>query len=90
MHCMGFLRDMVRTLRVTRKPEAKVYRGTLRIVVLGFLLLGSLGFTFQIVSSSFQMVRVAPVSRDVATIVLAALAAIVLGVVLYLRRRAAF
>jgi len=74
-------------LRVTRKPESKAYRATLRVIAIGFSVLGVTGFIFQLVSSSFQMVALGPVSRDVAIIVMAAIAAVALGVALYLRRR---
>ncbi|RLE96870.1 MAG: protein translocase SEC61 complex subunit gamma [Thermoprotei archaeon] len=86
---MGCISDLARTLRVTRKPDAKVYRTTLKVVTVGFTLLGAIGYVFQLVSASFQMVRIGPFPRDVAVIVLAALAAVALGVAVYLRRRAA-
>lgn len=86
---MGFISDLARTLRVARKPNVKIYRTTLKVVAVGFTLLGGVGYVFQLVSASFQMVRVGPVPRDVAIIALAALAAVALGIAVYLRRRAA-
>jgi len=76
-------------LRVARKPESKAYKATLRIVFLGFTLLGMTGFVFQLIASSFQMAAIGPIPRDTAIIILAAIAAVALGVTLYFRRRMA-
>ena len=86
---VGFLNDVIRTLRVARKADAKTYKASLRIVFLGFALLGSVGYLFQLIGAGLRMATVGPLPSDTVVIVLAAMAAAVLGVALYLRRRAA-
>lgn len=84
---MGFLKDVVRTLRVAKKPEQKAFKASLRVVSLGIALLGAIGYLFQLAGSALRMVAAPAVSRDVIVIVLAVIAAITLGAVLYLRAR---
>lgn len=84
---MSFVKNFVRTLRVTKRPDQKTYKASLRIVLLGLSLLGALGYVFQLAGSALRMVSVSPISTDILVIVLAAVAAVTLAVVLYLRRR---
>ncbi|MEM0459893.1 MAG: protein translocase SEC61 complex subunit gamma [Thermofilaceae archaeon] len=84
---MSFVKNFMRTLRVTKRPDKKAYRASLRIVALGLSLLGAIGYVFQLAGSALRMVSVSPISGDVLVVVLAAVAAITLAVVLYLRRR---
>lgn len=44
---MKLYKDILRVWRVTRKPNKKEYTSTLKIVVIGFLLIGILGFAIQ-------------------------------------------
>lgn len=84
---VGFIKDLVRTLRVAKRPDPKAYRLSLRVVALAFSLLGALGYIFQITGSALRMVSISPPPSDVIVIVLAAVAAVTLAAVLYLRRR---
>lgn len=84
---MGLLKDALRTLRVAKKPHARAYTFSLRIVVLGMTLLGCIGYIFQMVGATLRVVAIAPPPRDVLVVVLAAVTAVVLGVALYLYRR---
>lgn len=84
---MGLVKNFVRTLRVAKRPDQKTYSASLRIVALGLSLLGALGYVFQLAGSALRMVSVSPISGDIIVIVLAAVAAVTLAVVLYLRRR---
>lgn len=85
---MGFINDVVRTLRATKRADPKTYKVSLKVVGLGFVLLGSLGYLFQLIGAGLRMAKLATVSSDVITIALAAVAAITLAAVLYLRRKA--
>ncbi|MEM1509093.1 MAG: hypothetical protein QW291_04455 [Thermofilaceae archaeon] len=85
---MGFINDVIRTLRATKKADPKTYKVSLKVVGLGFVLLGSLGYLFQLIGAGLRMVKLATVSSDVITMALAAVAAITLAAVLYLRRKA--
>ncbi|MEM0023115.1 MAG: protein translocase SEC61 complex subunit gamma [Thermofilaceae archaeon] len=84
---MSFVKNFVRTLRITKRPDKKTYRASLRIVALGLSLLGAIGYVFQLAGSALRMVSVSPISGDVLVVVLAVVAAVTLAVVLYLRRR---
>lgn len=84
---MGFIRNIIRTLRVTKRPDQKTYNASLRVVALGLSILGALGYVFQLAGSALRMVTVSPISGDILVVVLAAVAAITLAIVLYLRRR---
>ncbi len=84
---MGFLSDLRRALKATKRPEAKVYRASLRVVALSLFALGALGYVFQLAGSALRMAQISPPSTDVLVVVMAALAAIVLAAVLYLRTR---
>lgn len=44
-----FISDMQRVWKVTKKPSKKDYMLTLKIVSIGFLIIGVIGFTFEIV-----------------------------------------
>jgi len=44
------LRNCLRVLKVNKKPSREELRRTLRICVIGVLLLGSLGFLFYAIS----------------------------------------
>ncbi len=85
---MSFINDVIRTLRATKRADPKAYKASLRVVGLGFALLGSLGYLFQLIGAGLRMARFAPASSDVITIALAAVAAVTLAAVLYLRRKA--
>lgn len=84
---MSFLKDVKRALKVAKRPDPKAYRTSLRAVFLGLSILGVLGFVFQLAGSALRMISVAPPSSDIMIIILAAVAAITLAVVLYLRSR---
>jgi protein translocase SEC61 complex gamma subunit len=84
---MKFLKDIVRTLRVAKRPEPKAFKASLRVVTLGITLLGAIGYLIQLAGSALRMVAAPAVSRDVVVVALAVIAAITLGAVLYLRSR---
>lgn len=84
---MSFLKDVKRALKVAKRPDPKAYRASLRAVFVGLSMLGVLGFVFQLAGSALRMVSIAPPSSDTLVIVLAAVAAITLAAVLYLRSR---
>lgn len=84
---MGFLRDVIRTLRVTKRPEPKVFKASMRVVTLGIAVLGAMGYLFQLAGSALRMVAAPLIPRDILVVVLAAIAAVTLGVALYLRAR---
>lgn len=44
---MKLYKDILRVWRVTKKPNKQEYGATLKIVAIGFLLVGLLGFTIQ-------------------------------------------
>lgn len=87
MDIYGFFKNVARAVRLARKPSWSEFKLSLRVVLLGLALLGSLGFLFQLVGSTFQFARLGPVPRDVAVVVLGAMTAIMLGAVVYARRR---
>lgn len=84
---MGFVEDVLRTLRATKRPDSKTFRASMRVVGLGIIILGSIGYIFQLAGSALRMVSLSPPSTDVLVIVIAALVALVLGVALYVRRK---
>lgn len=43
-----YLADMLRVWKVTKKPSRKDYFLTLKIVVIGFLLIGFVGFIMEL------------------------------------------
>jgi len=84
---VSLLKDMARTLKVARRPDSKVYRASLRMVVLALSVVGGLGYVFQLAGSALRMARLPAVSSEVLVVVLAAISAISLAVALYLARR---
>jgi len=84
---MKFLKDVTRTLRVAKKPDSKAFKVSLRMVALGITLLGAMGYIFQLTGSALRTVAAPAVSRDIIAVILAVIAAITLGAVLYLRTR---
>ena len=43
-----FLSDIVRVWKVTKKPNKKDYFLTLKVVVIGFLIIGFIGFVMEL------------------------------------------
>jgi preprotein translocase subunit Sss1 len=84
---MKFLRDVARTLRVAKRPDSKAFKASLRMVTLGVTLLGAVGYIFQLAGSALRTVAAPAMSRDVVAVILAVIAAVTLGAVLYLRSR---
>jgi len=72
---------------MSRKPDKDEFMLTLKVVAIGLTILGSLGFVFQLIGSAFQFARFGPVPKDIAIIFLAAILAIVMGAIVYARRR---
>lgn len=48
---MKFFRDIIRVWRVTRKPTKKEYFTTFKIIFVGFVVIGVIGFTIQMLWS---------------------------------------
>lgn len=44
-----FLHDMVRVWRVTRKPTKREYFLTFKVVLVGFIIIGLIGFVIEMV-----------------------------------------
>ncbi len=84
---MRFLKDVARTLRVARRPDSRAFKASLRVVALGMALLGAIGYIFQLSGSALRAVAAPALPRDVVVVILAAIAAVTLGAVLYLRTR---
>ena len=87
MNIGEYLRNIARTIRMSRKPDRDEFMLTLKVVAIGLTILGSLGFVFQLIGSAFQFARFGPVPKDIAIIFLAAILAIVMGAIVYARRR---
>ncbi|HDJ97220.1 MAG: protein translocase SEC61 complex subunit gamma [Thermoprotei archaeon] len=84
----SFLRDTARVVRLTKKPEKSQFLLTLRVVAIGLGILGAAGYIFQLIGTTLRGVHAPTIPRDIALAVLAATVAAILGVALYLRRRA--
>ena len=82
-----YLRNIVRTMKMSRKPDKDEFMLTFKVVVVGLTILGSMGFIFQLIGSAFQFARFGPIPKDITIVFLAAILAIVLGVIVYARRR---
>lgn len=81
------IKNIARTVRITRKPDKDEFMLTLKVVMMGLALLGSLGFIFQLIGSAFQFARFGPIPKDTAIIFLAAILAVVLGSIVYARKK---
>jgi len=74
-------------LKLVRKPPKEEYKLTLKVVLLGLGILGSIGYIFQLIGSAFQFAQVGIIPRDIAIIVIAVIAAIVMGITAYMARK---
>jgi protein transport protein SEC61 subunit gamma-like protein len=48
MNFKKYIDDMRRVWKVTKKPSKKEYMTTMKIVLIGFLLIGFIGFIFEL------------------------------------------
>ncbi|RLE96637.1 MAG: protein translocase SEC61 complex subunit gamma [Thermoprotei archaeon] len=71
-------------IKFTKKPERREFTLTLKVVTLGFVLLGSIGFVFQLLGSALQFRPIAGVPREL--IILGVISVIVLGLAISLYR----
>lgn len=71
-------------INFTKKPERREFTLTLKVVTLGFVLLGSIGFVFQLLGSALQFRPIAGVPREL--IILGVISVIVLGLAISLYR----
>lgn len=71
-------------IKFTKKPERREFTLTLKVVTLGFILLGSIGFVFQLLGSALQFRPIAGVPREL--IILGVISVIVLGLAISLYR----
>ncbi len=71
-------------IKFTKKPERREFTLTLKVVTLGFVLLGSIGFVFQLLGSALQFRPIAGVPREL--VILGVISVIVLGLAISLYR----
>jgi len=83
-----FLRDTGRMFKLIKRPERSELMLTLRVVTLGLVVLGVVGYIFQLVGSALRAAGAFHIPREIALFALGASMAVVLGLVLYMRRRA--
>ncbi len=65
-------------IKFTKKPQRREFTLTLKVVTIGFMLLGSIGYVFQLLGSALQFRPVAGVPKELVII------GIVSGIVLAL------
>jgi len=82
----SFMKSVMRILKVSRKPSKATFMNSLKITLLGLLILGSVGFAFQITAMVFSFVRIV-IPKIVIMYALVIIAVIVLAVVAYMRAR---
>jgi len=80
------LSEIVRILRVTKKPSKEMFMTTLRVSFLGLLLLGSLGFIIQIVGLTIMSARVPRPPPNIIIMALIAIAITLAAIIMYMRR----
>jgi len=78
--------EIVRILRVTKKPTREMFMTTLRVSFLGLLLLGSIGFIIQIMGLTIISARVPRPPPDIVIMILIAVAIAILAIIMYMRR----
>lgn len=89
MTVTDFLRDIKRALRLATKPTMEEFKLTFKMVLLGMSILGVIGYFFQLAGATFQFATVQAIPRDVVLVAGIAIVVAVLGVVIYVRRKAA-
>lgn len=84
---LKLLEDMIKVLKLATKPTLEEYKLSLRVVIVGFSILGVIGFFFQLIGSMLEMqsLRTLPPEASLLVGLVALLAILALG--LYLRSR---
>ncbi len=82
-----FLRDTSRTLKLIKKPEKRDLMLTLKVIGIGLLVLGLTGFVFQLAGSAMRSAPSPRLPRDLMLIITGAVLAVILALVVYVRRR---
>ena len=80
------MRSVIRILKVSRKQSRPTFMTSLKTSLLGLLILGSIGFAFQLTATTFSFIRIA-IPKTTVVYVLVVLAVIVLAVIAYIRAR---
>jgi len=70
-------------IKFTKKPERREFTLTLKVVTLGFVLLGSIGFVFQLLGSALQFRPVTGVPRELIILGVIGVIVIALAISLY-------
>ncbi len=79
--------DWVKVLKLATKPSSEEYKLTLKVVLLGLGILGTMGFFFQLVGSMLEFASIQAVPREYALIGGLLVGVAVLFVALYLKSR---
>lgn len=87
MGLSDLLSDWVKVVKLAAKPTWKEYRLTLRIILLGMGLLGTLGFFFQFMGTILEFASVQAVPREYALMGGIIAAAAVVLIAIYMRSR---
>lgn len=81
------LEDIIKVVKLATKPTAEEYKLSLKVILAGFSLLGTLGFFFQLIGSMLELQSVQSIPSELSLIVgvVALIAILALG--LYLRSK---
>ncbi|WP_460025537.1 SecE/sec61-gamma family protein translocase subunit [Infirmifilum sp. SLHALR2] len=84
---LDVLGDWVRVLKLATKPSREEYKLTLRVVLLGLGILGTMGFFFQLAGSMLEFASIQAIPREYALLGGLVVGAVIFFIALYLRSR---
>ena len=87
MGLKSFLKETWRMFRLVKKPASAELTLTLRVVALGLVVLGSVGYAFQLAGSALRGAGAPRIAREVVLAVIAVLILITVVAMFYARRR---
>ena len=82
------IKSYVMVVKFTRKPQKKEFMLTLKVVLIGCAILGSVGYIFQLLGSALQFRPIGGIPKEYVIISIISIVAVIIGFLLYRYRTA--
>jgi len=87
MKVISFLKSVQRVIRVSRKPNKTQIKLSLKISLLGLLLLGLSGYTIQLLATSLREYKLPPIPKEYLVYVSISMIVAILAILAYRMRK---